>query len=250
MAETTALALTEDQERRIASRFDGLLAESKSLAVEDGESERTAWAIVNGIGEFRKMVEADFAPAKRSAHGAWKAICAQEAGHLERLKEPDRIVRQKLGAWETEKRKRQQEAERIARELAMAEARERAKEEARRREEEARLQAAIQAEAAGRAAEAEELLRSPVEVPVETVDQVVEDMGGPVVVLPRPAPKAEGAGAMVEVWHFEVVSSADLPREYLQVDETAIRRAVARDKGNAHIPGVRVYSTVEPRRRG
>lgn len=42
-------------------------------------------------------------------------------------------------------------------------------------------------------------------------------------------------------WTFEIVDESQVPREFLRVDEKAIRAAVKASKGKIEIPGVRVY---------
>jgi len=43
-------------------------------------------------------------------------------------------------------------------------------------------------------------------------------------------------------WKFEIIDEKQIPREYLLVDETKIRKVVQALKGDTNIPGVRVYS--------
>jgi len=234
---------SEERVRAIESGRATLLARAEALVVDSAESEQIAWACVNAIGALRKAIEADFGPARKATHMAWKAVVGQEKRHVDALVEPDRIVRGKLSDWETEKRRRQAEAERVAHEKAMAEAKAVAEKQAREAAENARLQAALEAEAAGNAEAAAELLEKPVEVaPVEVAPEAV-----PVPVVPI-APKVAGAGAMVEVWHFEVLDPLAIPREYLSVNEVAIGKVVQALKGQAKIAGVRVYKTLDARR--
>jgi hypothetical protein len=42
-------------------------------------------------------------------------------------------------------------------------------------------------------------------------------------------------------WKFEIIDEKQIPREYLLVDETKIRKVVQALKGDTNIPGVRVY---------
>ena len=236
---------TEERIQAIENGRASLLVAAQELVVDSLDSEITAWEIVNAIGAFEKAIVADFKPSKTGAHGAWKAICAQEAGHLERLKEPDMIVRGKLSTWEQEKRRIQAEIERKAREAAervAAELRREAQEKAQKEAEDRRLQEAVAAEAAGNTAQAEELLETPVEVaPVEVPTVFVPVMS---------APKVEGAGAMVETWHFEITDPQAIPREHLTINEVSIGKVVQALKGETQIAGVRVYSTLEARRTG
>ena len=55
------------------------------------------------------------------------------------------------------------------------------------------------------------------------------------------APKVTGI-SFREVWKFEVVDPAAVPREYLTVDEQKIRKVVGALKGDTTIPGVRVWA--------
>jgi len=48
-----------------------------------------------------------------------------------------------------------------------------------------------------------------------------------------------------QVWDFEIVNGAAIPREYLAIDETKIRLVVKALKGEAVIAGVRVFQRSE-----
>lgn len=52
-------------------------------------------------------------------------------------------------------------------------------------------------------------------------------------------PKTVGSMTARKVWKFEVTDAAQVPREFLIVNETAIREAVR--QGNRDISGVRIY---------
>jgi hypothetical protein len=60
-------------------------------------------------------------------------------------------------------------------------------------------------------------------------------------IISREPPKVSGV-SMREVWKFAVENPDLVPREYLSVDETKIRKVVAALKGDAKIAGVRVFS--------
>lgn len=60
-------------------------------------------------------------------------------------------------------------------------------------------------------------------------------------VFRREAPKVAGISYR-EVWKFEITDAAAIPREYLIVDEAAIRKVVQATKGKVAIAGVRVYA--------
>jgi len=237
---------TDERLKELEAGRNVLATAARELVINSEESEEQAWAIVNRIAALEKVIAGDFAAAKKAAHEAHRAVIAQEAGHLDRLKEPDRIVRGKLLVWEGEKRRAQAEVERKLREEAEARATEDrriAQEQAVKEAESGRLEEAAAAEAAGKSAEAEELLAKPVEV-------AEVPMVAPMIVPTIAPSKVEGAGAMVEVWKFEIEDVCALPGEYVLADEVAIGKVVRALKSKTNIPGVRVYSVLEPRRKG
>lgn len=104
--------------------------------------------------------------------------------------------------------------------------------ERRKAEEEARKQAAeLQAklDAEAKAAHVE---------PVKIEAPAIPKAAGPV-------RTAEGSSYQVSVWQFEIQAEADVPREYLLVDQAKIRQAVK--DGVRNIPGVRIFETSETR---
>jgi hypothetical protein len=142
-----------------------------------------------------------------------------------------------------EAQRRADEEARQARAKAEAEAAAaRAKADAEARE----LRAKAEAEAAaGRAAEAAKL-QARAEVRVERAEakadalQTAATMAvAPVVQSARP--KVAGV-ATREVWTFRVEDETKVPREFLTIDESKLRRYVAAMKGDAKVAGVRIYS--------
>ena len=60
-----------------------------------------------------------------------------------------------------------------------------------------------------------------------------------------PAKVTGSASKTFEVWHYEITDPALVPLKYRPIDEAAIARDVRTEKGDCHIPGVRVYKTIE-----
>jgi hypothetical protein len=239
----------------IETKRSGLLTRAMNLVINSIETKQIAWDLINGIAELKKSIVEDFKESKSAAAKAHKAICAQESAHLEKLIEPDAIVREKLGAYEAEQRVLQAEAARIARENAEAEQRrlqaiadQQAAElqaQAQRDADEVRLNEAIAAEAAGLDDVAAAILEAPAPAVPVFVAPVVS-------ISPRVVPnmatvKVEGQGSMVETWEFEIVNAAAIPEEYKTINEKAIGKVVTALKGNANIPGVRTFSRWVPR---
>jgi hypothetical protein len=117
------------------------------------------------------------------------------------------------------------EEERVRREHAEAE---RIRKENERKAFEAQAAAAAQSSQTGKPVEV-------VPVVVAPVPQVVEASRG--------VKTDYGSTSVRKVWKFEVIDSALVPRRFLAVDESAIRRAVA--EGAREIEGVRIFQTEE-----
>jgi prophage DNA circulation protein len=80
---------------------------------------------------------------------------------------------------------------------------------------------------------------------IERAEQLAHQAASVVApVIQREAPKVAGITTR-EVWKFEVTDPSLVPREYLSVDETKIRRVVQALKGDMQIPGVRIYSDTQ-----
>lgn len=159
--------------------------------------------------------------AKRQL-GAWNAA---EAARVQREQEAARRKQEEAAAAEAEaerKRRAAEDQERVARQRAAEAA---SLEERRKREAEASEARHRQALAAQEAQAA--------------------SMAQAAAVVAEPAPAARGvrtdSGSVSQVtrWTFEVLDPAQVPREYLTVDEKAIRRAVL--AGVREVPGVNIY---------
>jgi hypothetical protein len=211
----------QQQITQIETGRNRLLERAQSLNIVDADTYGVACDIVKGIAELRKTITDDFKPAKEAAFAAHRAICSQEKSHLDALSEPDRIVRGKISGYTAEQEKLRREQEAAAREKARKEAEER------------KIVEAVQAESQGNSELAEKILETPV-------------VSAPVIVPRVTVPKVDGV-SMVPEWKFEVVDPALIPREYLTVDESKIRKVVGALKDQASIPGVRVWSELKPR---
>jgi len=66
----------------------------------------------------------------------------------------------------------------------------------------------------------------------------------PSIVRSTPTIKTEsGKTTTIKVWKFEIVDAAKVPREYLEVNESLVRKAV--QAGAREIAGVRIYEDVQ-----
>lgn len=132
----------------------------------------------------------------------------------EELQTAERQIKNAMGAYRARLEQEETEKRRLAEEVA-------------NQERERIALAAAQAASEGRREEAQEIASSVVSI-------------APAPVIARQAPKVHGI-VTKDVWKFEITDATLIPREYLVVDETAIRKVVQATKGKVVIAGVRMW---------
>jgi hypothetical protein len=175
-------------------------------------------------------------------------------GPADKLVTIERAIKGALTRFADEQERLRREEQRKADEAARKE-RERLEAQAREAERKAREKAAADraaaeaAAAAGRAEEAAKLAARADATEAKAADKVeaLEVRAASVVapVVSREPPKVAGV-SFREVWKFEVTDPTLVPRQYLVVDETKVRKVVQALKADAGIPGVRVWSERQP----
>lgn len=252
MTDATAIQIVTPEERAAREREgQGLVVAANEISIDssDAYTKAAKW-LQERVLPLKKQISETFRPRITQAHELHKGLLADEKRFLAPVEGAERVVRGKIAAYEEQQRQRQREAEETARrERQRLEDEERARVDAERRrlEDEARQARLAQVEQA-----------------VETRDQETADrlIAAPLEVAPvapRPvfappaaivtAPKVEGL-AFQEVWEFEVVDEAAVPREYLDVSETRIRKVVQALREKTKIPGVRAFSRRVPKVKG
>lgn len=232
-----SLVRPEDLDREgaaLVQAAEALVVVDDASYVEAGERRRTVKAYLGRVDEV-------MAPIVEAAHHAHKVAVQQRDGLKRPAMAADDIYKTRRLAYEDERERQrraaeaahQREVERLAAEARAAVATETAR--LRAEEETRRLEVAAALEAAGDREAAERVIEEPIVVAVAPA---------PVVFVPpptvAPAAKVGGITARME-WAFEITDPAAVPREYLMVDESRIRRVVQALKEQTRIPGVRVY---------
>lgn len=187
--------------------------QARALTISSNELYVQADNACVGLKELEKEIVATFKEPKEKAWAAHKSIVAAEAKHLDPVVEARKLYKQKMAIWSDAQekiRRDEEERQRVAAQKA-------AEEEA--------IRLAEQAQKAGNTEEAEAIIQAPV-------------VSEPVIVE-RTIPKT--ATVLRKVWTFKVVNAALIPRQYLTVDEVALRKQ-AQATGNAvMVPGVEFY---------
>jgi hypothetical protein len=208
-----------------------------------GEQLKQVKAAMKRLDDLRKGMTRPLDAAKKAIMDFFRTpeekLSRAEAGIKRAMiaysDEQERIRREEQRKAEEAARKERERIEAFARE---AERKGREKAEAERKAAEAAASAGRAAEAAklmAKAAATEERAAAKSEEATQQAAMVVAP------VISREPPKVSGISTR-EVWLFEVTDPAAVPREYLVVDESKIRKVVGALKGDTRIAGVRVYS--------
>jgi len=206
--------------KELETRVTVSVVKAGELIVRDQESLSKANDFLLGVKELRKEIDEVFGPIIEAAYKAHKEAVAQKKKFEEPLLKAEQMVKSKIAGYLAEMERIRKEQEEMKR---------RAEEEKRRIEEEA--------------------LRKLAEIEKETeIEQVIQVANEKIAIVPEvevmEKPQTVGI-AMREVWKFEIVDEMAIPREYLMPDLAKIRKTVQALKGEAKIPGVRIYSEKE-----
>lgn len=189
------------------------LAQAQNWVIRNDDDFAMVDAHCVGLMALKKKIESDFASSKATTYAAWKAVVAQEKGHLDGIDEARKLDKQKMDGWLHVK-----EAERKALEDKMAL-------EAKANAEAAALAAAVAAEQSGDSELAEAIISEPV--------------AAQVVVVANTAPKAQTV--LRKIWKFRVVNASLVPSEYKAVDEKKVGAVVRALGADCNIAGIETW---------
>lgn len=199
------------KEQKIQSEIDAVIAQMESLKVEDDSQYKYAADWLKRNKETQKIVEKEFNDELEAAKEKKKAAEAER-----------KAVVQKIEQFNEPLKKAEKETRRLIEEYVNEKERQRREAERKRLEEQRQQQ-----EAEG--------------------EQQAEPEPAP---EPEPEPpKTEGV-TFYETWQYEIEDPTQIPREYLQVDEKKIRQYVQAMKGDAEIPGVKIWKEKKSRVQG
>lgn len=200
--------------KQLTAQTDTLLAVGSNYVVRDADEYRVAGDELQRVKGAQRRLDELRKSMTRPLDAAKKAIMDFFRGPEDKLARAENgIKRAMIGFQQEQERKRAEEQRRA--------------DEAARKERERLAAQARAAEASGK---------------VEKAAQLEQRAAGVVApVISRNPPKVTGVQTR-EIWRFEVTDPDLVPREYMSVDESKIRRVVGALKGDAKIAGVRVWS--------
>jgi hypothetical protein len=228
----TALAAVPDRPDTSVetAKSNELVEQARAITITDSGAYQLAVEFGKGIKALQKAIVDKFAPHKKRAHAAWQGLCDDEKKDLAPTEEAERIVKEKILEFRRSEQKRLEDEQRDR------------EKKAQKLEEDRRLQEAIDLEADGDRAGADEALQMPI--------------APPIVGLKSADPKVSGI-AIPKKWTFDE-SKVDLARvvmhiagveklahpEFLRVlclDTKATRQLVTAMKDTFNCPGVTAY---------
>lgn len=196
-----AIVLAAQEQRLVQQNSNTVLAQAKLLRVEDDETQTSATNLLLSIKDLLKQVKEKQDFVVRPLNEHVKRLRGMFKPTIDQLETADRELRKKVLDYRSL----------VAREAERKQAKmmEKAEEQLEAGDQEAAQETAVEALA------------------VQGPERVMNGDAGQVTTQ-RP-------------WVFEVEDAGAVPREYLLVDEKAIRKAV--QAGARNIPGVRIYQT-------
>lgn len=236
--------------RALIAKTDVIVSEAEAFKIVTPLQYADAGEVLKRIKAHAKQLEDTETGITRPINAGLKALRELFRGPRDRATHAENLVKRQMMAFNDEQERIRREEQRKADEIARKE-RERIEAIARETERKAREKAAEErkaaeaAAAAGRAEEAARLTAKADATEQKAADKVLTlgEQATTIVapVIHREPPKVSGVSTR-EVWKFAVSNAAAVPREYLSVDETKIRKVVQALKGDTQIAGVRVYS--------
>ena len=216
--------MTENAIQKLSSAVDAWPAMAQALTVVDTVSYQVAADRLLDIKGLRAEIEATFGPIVKKAHEAHKEATGQRKRHEEPLKAAEGIIKARMGGWQRQEEQRaREEAARLAA-------------EALKRDEEARLVEAEALEAAGEAEAAGRVLDKPPPAPPPPPPTRVPQIKG---IAGRDIWKVEVVDLMALV---KAVAAGTVPLAAVEASGKVLGQQARSLQGEMKWPGVRVYS--------
>ncbi len=202
------------QAEEVKTEVTAMVQQARAMVIASEADRTTAGDVLREAKRRAKLVIESFDEAVKTAHAAHKAAVAHRTKFLEPLRELERILKTKVGAYDQEQARVRAEAERKAR---------------------AEAEAAAERERQRLMKEAEKL-KTP-ELKAERIERAEAVVAAPIELPPEPE-KRKGE-SYATTFDVEIVNSNLVPREYLFVDVAALRKVGNATKGKLAIPGVK-----------
>jgi len=230
-------------------QIDSMAAQASEVVIMDADSQDRAVEMAGQVKRLAKHIESARVQFVADPNDYVKQVNGLAKGIASKLEVIERGLKSKMADYAQRVEMERRKAEAAARQAAI-EAQRKIDEEARLAREAAEKEAAearVRAEEAAKAGDADaarlaEIARAEEEKAAVVAEMPTVKVEAPV--IPKatgPVRTAAGTASVKKRWVFEVTNPMAVPREYLAVDESAIRKAVA--AGVREIPGVNIHET-------
>jgi len=209
---------------KIQSEGESLADRAEAFVIADNKSLQEANEFFQVCKVFIEEIHKHLDPIRENTHKAWKASIAEIDRNVRPFLKAQSIIKPKIIAYKT----KIQEAIRKKEEKA------RAKIEAEKKKQDQLLKESEALESAGDYERADEKLEEAVDLD-DKVKASIEKMAK----IPK-APETKGT-VIRKIPKWKLINLAEVPRDYMKLDEVKIGTAVRASKGTIKIPGIEVY---------
>jgi hypothetical protein len=222
----------------VESKSSSLAVQALEIKVTDPDTQVLAADMLITVAQMQTEIEQTFAPMKSAAYTAHRVICQQETNLKAPLVAAEAALKRQIAEFVTEQNRLAAAADEEARRQAQIAA----NREAEAASVDQALEQAVKLEARGDIKAAEAVLANPAPVsprymaPARTQPNVARTPGI----------------STKEGWDFRITDYHAIPREYMLINETAIRAAGKNTQGRAKIAGIEFFpkTVVATSRRG
>jgi hypothetical protein len=213
---TTTIVIDQDKIAEFKAATPTIVRQAEAFEIVTADDYEASLPIREECKRRIDAILAFFKESKELAFKTHRAISTLEKEMVGPYERADSVIAQKRQAFRAAEEKKRQE------------------EESRQREEARKLQEAEML------AEAARLEREGEKEAAEVVMEQAAKAPAPVVFVESTVPKQTGS-VIKKPWTFRIVNPGLVPRDYMAIDESKIRKVVSALGANANIPGVETY---------
>lgn len=207
-------------EQALSNEVTGLQVSADGFIVETDDDYLKACEFGRLLKRKENEVAEFFKPMKDAAHHAHKAVCDRERAMLQPLKNAEKVLKETVGMYLTEKERQRKEAEEEARKLAEV-------------ERERKFREAVEAEASGNIEAAEEAMS----------EAVIMEQASNSITVDTTVPVKTAGTSVRKDWSIKSIDPKLVPVDFCgveirPVDSAAVMRLIRMSKGGISIPGI------------
>jgi len=197
-----------------------------SIKVTSDQENNMATEFLKIVKEMKAKVSSTFRPHIQAAHKNWKDLIAEEKKHMQPLEEAYDMVAKESKTYFL--------AQEVKRRVSEQKLQEKSRKEEQDKKDDLERRAKSWEEKGNQA----------------KADELRQDAGthvAPVPIIPKT--EAPQGTYTVKMWKFNILNVNEIPREFLMIDESKLKKYATAMKDSANVPGIQFYSMDDVRRR-